>query len=295
MAFGKGGVTIADSGGKDSSVLKHIALIAKEKYGFDFKVEHSHTTIDAPETVYFIRRERDRFAAMGIDYKIHYPSECFDQLCIRKGMLPTRIARFCCQVLKETYGIGEKVATGVRKSESSFRKNNQGIVTIMDAQRTNKQKIEVDGVNFTPTERGGVVALNYDNANVRRTVEQCYRTNKVLINPLINWTDGDVWKYIAEHHIEVNPLYECGFNRVGCVGCPMANFKGREAEFQRYPKYRERYIRIATKIIENHKARGKKLNSNLDTGLKYFKWWMEDPTLEGQFEFDLEGNITEHY
>ena len=56
--FGRDGCTIADSGGKDSSVLKAIALKTKEQYGLDFKVAHNHTTVDAPETVYFVRDEK---------------------------------------------------------------------------------------------------------------------------------------------------------------------------------------------------------------------------------------------
>lgn len=66
---------ICDSGGKDSSVLKHIALQAKEKYGLQFRVRHNHTTVDAPETVYFVREEKRKFEQMGIPYEIHYPKE----------------------------------------------------------------------------------------------------------------------------------------------------------------------------------------------------------------------------
>ena len=71
---------ICDSGGKDSSVLKHIALQAKEKYGLQFRVRHNHTTVDAPETVYFVREEKRKFEQMGIPYEIHYPKESMWQL-----------------------------------------------------------------------------------------------------------------------------------------------------------------------------------------------------------------------
>ena len=49
---------ICYSGGKDSDVLLHLA----EKYlgKDDFEVLNSHTTLDAPETVYHIRRVFDR-------------------------------------------------------------------------------------------------------------------------------------------------------------------------------------------------------------------------------------------
>lgn len=61
MICGNSGCVIGDSGGKDSSVLKHIAIKAKEKYSLDFRIRHNHTTVDAPETVYFVREEKKRF------------------------------------------------------------------------------------------------------------------------------------------------------------------------------------------------------------------------------------------
>lgn len=60
---------ICDSGGKDSSVLKHIALQAKEKYGLQFRVRHNHTTVDAPETVYFVREKNESLNRWGFRMK----------------------------------------------------------------------------------------------------------------------------------------------------------------------------------------------------------------------------------
>ena len=92
-------------------------------------------------------------------------------------------------------------------------------------------------------DKGGVIILNLDNAETRQLVESCYRTTKTLINPLIDWEDEYLWWYIRHEKIELNPLYEEGFCRVGCIGCPMAA-KKRWKEFERYPKYKEAYIRF---------------------------------------------------
>lgn len=56
---GNSGCVISDSGGKDSSVIKHLALKARQQYGLPFSVQHNHTTVDAPETVYFVREEKN--------------------------------------------------------------------------------------------------------------------------------------------------------------------------------------------------------------------------------------------
>jgi 3'-phosphoadenosine 5'-phosphosulfate sulfotransferase (PAPS reductase)/FAD synthetase len=149
MMCGNNGCWILDSGGKDSSILKHIAL----KSGIPFKIEHSHTTVDAPETVYFIRREKQRFEQMGIEYLIEYPKLTMWQLIVKNGMPPTRLARYCCKELKENFGVGKRIATGVRKAESRNRAENQGVVTIPKPSIELKERI--DNVNFHQTDRGG--------------------------------------------------------------------------------------------------------------------------------------------
>lgn len=153
--FGQSGMTIADSGGKDSTVLKHIALKTKDKYGIDFKVVHNHTTVDAPETVYFVREEQKKFKDMGIDYQISYPKKSMWELIVEKGFPPTRLIRYCCAELKESYGERERLVTGVRKAESTNRKHNQGIVTIPNPKEELKNKAKDTESNFIQTDKGG--------------------------------------------------------------------------------------------------------------------------------------------
>lgn len=154
MLCGNNGCVISDSGGKDSSVLKHIAMKCKEKYGLNFNIQHNHTTVDAPETVYFVREEQKKYKAMGIDYNILYPLMSMWQLIVKNGMPPTRRVRYCCAALKEYSGHGEKLVTGVRKAESTNRKANQGVVTFPKPKKDLKEKIE-DDENFHITDKGG--------------------------------------------------------------------------------------------------------------------------------------------
>lgn len=297
MVFAKDGCKIMDSGGKDSTVLKWIAEKCREKYGMEYTIHHNHTTLDAPETVYFIRRERERAIRLGVDFQIHYPRLTFEQLCMQKQMLPTRLVRFCCEYLKESYGNRERVVTGVRKDESTARKRNQGIATIMpdksNKMSDNKLDEIKDNSDFKITDKGGAVLLNYDNDESVELVYTCFRTNKILVNPLINWTDDDVWRCINDNQLPINPLYECGYNRVGCIGCPMSQYKGRVKDFERYPKYKDRFIRLADKLVEQMRQR--RSDVKYKDGKDYFRKWIEDPNVPGQFSFDFDGNITEDY
>ncbi|MGY1835358.1 phosphoadenylyl-sulfate reductase [Blastococcus sp. SYSU DS0510] len=41
----------------------------------------------------------------------------------------------------------------------------------------------------------------------------------VKVNPIAAWTQDDVDRYIAEHAIPVNPLFEIGYGSIGCAPC----------------------------------------------------------------------------
>ena len=178
----------------------------------------------------------------------------------QKLMPPTRLARYCCSILKERGGQGRYITTGVRWAESATRKK-RGIF---------------ENIHSNPEKR---VILNNDNDDRRRLFETCMRQHKAVCNPIIDWSDADVWDYIESEKIPVNPLYECGFSRVGCVGCPMAG-KGRDMEFNRYPKIKAAYIRALGNMVLARKQRG--LPCQWQSGVDVFHWWMEDGVLPGQ-------------
>jgi phosphoadenosine phosphosulfate reductase len=116
---------ITYSGGKDSDVLLYIAEGCLNPD--DFEVLNSHTTVDAPETVYHIRDTFKRLSAKGIKATIHYPKDkdgnaiTMWNLIVKKKLPPTRLQRYCCQVLKETSTPHRMCAVGVRAAESAKR------------------------------------------------------------------------------------------------------------------------------------------------------------------------------
>ncbi len=48
----------------------------------------------------------------------------------------------------------------------------------------------------------------------------------VKINPLISWTESDVWAYIKKHNIPYNGLQDKGFRSIGCQPCTRAVKEG---------------------------------------------------------------------
>lgn len=94
-----------------------------------------------------------------------------------------------------------------------------------------------------------------------------------LVNPIYEWSDVDIWEYIRREKIIVNPLYSMGYERVGCIGCPLANHSTREKEFRDFPKYKQMYINAFDRMIKHRKA--KNMTCAWKTGEEAFDWWME--------------------
>ena len=263
-------LVVTTSGGKDSSVCVELAIRA----GIPFEVMHNHTTADAPETVYFVRSEFKRLEGLGIKCTLNKPvykgaPTSMWALIPQKLMPPTRLVRYCCSVLKEQGGAGRFISTGVRWDESTSRKANRGIYEKIASERTQR------------------IILNNDNDDRRMLFENCRLKAKRVVNPIIDWTDDDVWGFIRDAKIPLNPLYSEGFCRVGCVGCPLAG-KKREKEFARWPKYKDMYISAFDRMLEERKRRNKMQGSWRmgTTGLDVFNWWMEYDILPGQMNFD---------
>ena len=136
--------------------------------------------------------------------------------------------------------------------------------------------------------RSGGVVLTNDNVESRRVIEQCYKRHKTTVNPIIDWTDTEVWEFIRANSIPYCDLYDDGFHRLGCIGCPMARQKGRERDFIRWPKYKNAYLLAFGKMLTERKKRGK-LDATLRMGgtpQDVFNWWMEYDILPGQLTFD---------
>lgn len=190
------GYYLAFSGGKDSCVLKALADMAGVKYD----AHYNNTGIDPPEAVRFIRE--------------YHPDVIFEtprdengkritmwSMIPKEKLPPTRIARYCCETLKEAGGMGRFVITGVRWSESAKRKNNRHL-------------LEEQG-------KRGKKIFSTDNVDDAPMFKFCHEKSKRLLNPIIDWTTEEVWEFIHEYEIPYCKLYDEGMQRIGCIGCPM--------------------------------------------------------------------------
>lgn len=198
-------VELAYSGGKDSDVILELARMA----GVDVRPIYKNTTIDPPFTIKHCKSK-------GVE--ILPPKKTFAKI-IQENGFPTRWSRFCCKFLKE-YKIGDKVITGVRRSESRKR------------------------------------AERYKEPTQCRVYPKGERVE--IFMPILEWTDEDVEQFIKMRGIKCHPLYydeEGNFHverRLGCMGCPLMSHHKRIEDFKQHPNLVKFYIKNGQKYLDAH-------------------------------------------
>ncbi len=292
---------ITYSGGKDSDVMLQLAIECLKPD--EFEVLNSHTTVDAPETVYYIRDKFEKLNEMGIKATIQYPHysdgrfKSMWSLIIDKQLPPTRIQRYCCKELKETSTPNRFIAVGVRKAESTGRQGRNVFVS-RGTNKNNtyyysKSHIKEQFESSEKERKKSGLEPNEFNVYDCKFIEQAKAKEDILCNPIYDWLDNEIWEFIRDKKMEYNPLYDKGFKRVGCIGCPMST--NRIYELDKYPKYKQLYKNAFKKMLDIRKNKGKDDSKgqwkNVDS---LFLWWVQDEQVPGQLEFDLDGNIKEH-
>lgn len=254
------GYYLCYSGGKDSDCIRILAALAGVKHD----IVHNLTTVDAPETVYYVRSIPNVI--------IEKPEKSMWRLIVEKRMPPTRIVRYCCAELKERGGNGRLKITGVRKAESKARADRSDLVQIIGKPKTTQKQAEEMGADYRVNKQNGLI-MNTDNDPARRLVEHCYRTSAVMVNPIVDWTDKDVWEFLNHYGCESNPLYQCGHSRIGCIGCPMST--RQKKKLAAYPKYRLNYVRAFDRMLKKRIEDGIPAKG-WRTGEDVMRWWVGD-------------------
>lgn len=271
LRYSPKGFYLAFSGGKDSQCLYHIAKLA----GVKFEAHYARTGIDHPELVHFIMHNYP-------DVIWDRPEMTFWELVIKRRMLPTRQFRYCCEVLKESGGGNFVTLTGVRRTESVKRSKRN---TFEVASR----KISTDSSDaFEAWRQEQIAKQRTKNTNQDQFAEQgetevrCISgKDKIIINPIIDWTDKDVWEFLNDVvKVEHCELYDRGYHRLGCIFCPMASMREQRRMERDYPKYKRQYLRTIRKLREYRDANGMDDFYKGLTDEQVFQWWLSKKSME---------------
>lgn len=241
MGGGNFGYYLAFSAGKDSQALYHIAEVA----GVKFDAHMNLTSVDPPEVIRFAKKHYP-------EVELIKPKKSIYQLAVEKQILPTMRVRWCCAEYKETSGAGRVTLIGIRHQESSRRaKRNEveinnrkfsGTLEGLDEYRQElkakraRRKSKKDGVNIT-------------NADQEQTLGCISGKESILISPIIHWTEDDVWEFLNDvMKVPHCSLYDEGWHRLGCIGCPMSSRKQKMIENARYPHVKRNWIKAIKAI-----------------------------------------------
>lgn len=261
------GFAVGFSGGKDSIVLAKIFQEAGVKHFYMYNI----TGLDAAELVFFKRKMFQQFRDKGyLCYDFMYEKNIIHMM-EEHLTPPSRRMRYCCQELKEKRRSeieGCLLSFGVRKFESNNRMARRNELEVYHG----RKKVKI---------------FSFDDNENRREFETCYSkgTPEIRVNPLAYWLNSDVWEFIHDRKIEYCCLYDEGFERLGCVGCPMAG-KHREFEFQRFP-YMKRIWEIGfQRMWDRRVSQGKGWWKGIKSISDLWDWWIEvnntDEPMEGQ-------------
>lgn len=176
---------VSFSGGKDSTVTSDIVMKALGRE--DIIHVYGDTTLEYPTTAIYLERFRKQHSKTPILVAKNKEQD-FNELCKVIGP-PSRMMRWCCTIFK----------TGAitRKINSTFR---------------NKKRL----LTFQGIRRNESAARNkYD-----RESNESKISKQLVVAPLIDWLEFDIWLYLLSNKVDFNDAYRQGFARVGCWCCP---------------------------------------------------------------------------
>jgi sulfate adenylyltransferase subunit 2 len=173
------------SGGKDSIVLAHLARRAFRPGRVPFPLMHVDTGHNFPEVLEF----RDRFAAeLGIDLLVASVQESIDtgRVAEQNGGSRNRLQTRTLLDAIEAHGF-DAAFGGARRDEERARAKER-ILSFRD-----------DFGQWDPR-RQRPELWNLYNGRVRRG-------EHVRVFPISNWTELDVWEYVAREELELPSIY----------------------------------------------------------------------------------------
>lgn len=247
LDYDPNGFYLAFSGGKDSQVIYHLCELAGVKF-----VPHMNlTSVDPPQVLKFVRKYYD-------DVIRHRPEKSIYKIIPEKKTLPTRKIRWCCAVLKEQSGAGTVTILGVRRAES--------------VRRSKRNEMEISDRKFSGT---------IDQFSERQETEvACIKgKDKIMLNPILDWADSDVWDFLNFYNIPHCELYDMGYKRIGCIMCPMASKSNLIRDRKNFPGVERAYKRAIAELMESNPNYAIKFREHRTPDV-IFDWWVSKKNID---------------
>lgn len=249
------------SGGKDSQCLYHLVMLSGVKH----KTHMNLTSVDPPEVIRFVK-------AQYPDVELIKPKMSIYDMAKKKRLMPTRTLRWCCAEFKETSGAGKVTLIGIRKEESARRAKREEISTDIKGKRNEE-------------------TFDQWNEHEEQMITCVGGKDKILVSPIIHWTEQDVWEFLNANGIPHCELYDQGFTRVGCICCPMSQPRQKTKEIKRWSHVKRNWLKTIQWLIDNGY-----INRNFNDAEIGFHWWISgksfvkfyaDEFMQSKIDFDI--------
>ena len=223
--------------------MYHIVKLAGVKH----KTHMNLTSVDPPEVIRFVKTQYP-------DVDLIKPEKSIYQYAVDMKILPTMRVRWCCAKFKESAGAGKVTLIGIRHAESPRRAKRKEVEINNRKFSGNLDELDDYRKARNAQKRGrkpkGYREVTIVNATGERTLGCIRGKESLLISPIINWTDDDVWTFLNTLGITHCELYDQGWHRIGCIGCPMSSAKQKILENERWPHVKRNWIKTI-KAIRN--------------------------------------------
>lgn len=114
------------------------------------------------------------------------------------------------------------------------------------------------------------------NRRNRELYEQSTKNRKTwYLNPIIEWSDYDVWAYIQSYNLNYPCLYDEGYTRIGCILCPLQSIEGRKKDAERYPKFYKAYLRAFDRMLKARPDHSD-FHKEWKTATDVMNWWVNE-------------------
>jgi len=167
--------------------------------------------------------------------------------------------------IEEKYGITIEKAYSLLSPEEQAREHGASLWTHDPDLCCNLRKVE-------PLRRklgelnAWITSIRRDQTSARsaaRRIEWDEKFGLVKINPIVDWTSKQVWRYIHDHDVPYNELHNQDYPSIGCTHCTRAVRAGEDPRAGRWPGFAK--TECGLHVIEPApEAAAKKVNASPD-------------------------------
>lgn len=180
------------SGGKDSQVV--LDLCTRAIPSTEFEVIYSDTGYELPPSLQLYEQVQEHYHKLFPDLKFSMARNHESVLNYwDKIGTPSDTHRWCCTIMKTA-----------------------PLYRSLKIEGTNKQArvLTFDGVRAEESTR---------RSNYSRIGKGVKHDTVINASPILSWSSVEIFFYLWEHNLPINPAYRCGMTRVGCLICPFSS------------------------------------------------------------------------